>query len=287
MRRFRLPLLLLLASLALSAIALLRGGEYDEFYTIFLLAGNPRPAWPARPFHPPEVRADFTGSARAARIATALRRDDVHPPLYFWLAKYWRAAFGPSLLALRLLSVLCAIIGLALLARIAAALGIDPPTATLLSLGCYGFAYSSIVARDFSLAALLILAGLLSLLRSKPTPAAIFSPARCSVLPAAPMISLFSRPWPSGFGSPRTPSAASHPSPAVRFYSLRSGFGFFSLSVIPGKANFTIFTQAAPSPRSRAIKRQPCSVVCPTMSHRLGLPRWRRPLPCFCSCCWG
>ncbi|GAA5265359.1 hypothetical protein ACOSOMT5_P1784 [Acidiphilium sp. MT5] len=174
MRRFRLPLLLLFASLALSAIAVLRGGEYDEFYTLFLLAGDPRPAWPARPFHPAEIRADFTGTASFARIATALRRDDVHPPLYFWLAKFWRAAFGPSLRALRLLSVLCAIIALALLARIAAALGIDPPTALILTLGCYGFAYSSIVARDFSLATLFILAGLLALLRSKPTPRSDF-----------------------------------------------------------------------------------------------------------------
>ncbi len=169
MRHSRLQLLLLLAALALSAIAALRGGEYDEFYTVFLLAGDPRPAWPAQPFHPPQIRADFTGAASLAHIATALRNDDVHPPLYFWLAKYWRAAFGPSLLALRLLSVLCAIIALALLARIATAIGIDPPSAVILTLGCYGFAYSSIVARDFSLTTLLILTGLLALLATKPT----------------------------------------------------------------------------------------------------------------------
>jgi hypothetical protein len=169
MRHARLKLLLILAALALSAIAALRGSEYDEFYTVFLLAGDPRPTWPAQPFHPPQIRADFTGTASLAHIATALRNDDVHPPLYFWLAKYWRAVFGPSLLALRLLSVLCAIIALALLARIAAAIGIDPPSAVILTLGCYGFAYSSIVARDFSLTTLLILAGMLALLPTKPT----------------------------------------------------------------------------------------------------------------------
>ena len=169
MRRSRLTLLLLVAAGVLTAIAVLRGGEYDEFYTVFLLAGDPRPVWPTRPFTPPQVRADFIGKAGFANIARNLRRGDVHPPFYFWLAKLWRTAFGPSLLALRLLSVLCALIALLLLARIAVALGIDPPSALLLTLGCYGFAYSSIVARDFALTTALILGALLTLLRGAPT----------------------------------------------------------------------------------------------------------------------
>ena len=174
MRRSRLILLLLFAAGVLTAIATLRGGEYDEFYTVFLLAGDPRPVWPTRPFTPSQVRADFIGKAGFANIARHLRRGDVHPPFYFWLAKLWRSAFGPALLTLRLFSVLCALIALLLLARIAAALGIDPPSALLLTLGCYGFAYSSIVARDFALTTALILGALLTLLRRAPTPRSDF-----------------------------------------------------------------------------------------------------------------
>ena len=43
---------LLLAFGVLTAIATLRGAEYDEQYTLFLTAGVARPVWP-RPSSPP------------------------------------------------------------------------------------------------------------------------------------------------------------------------------------------------------------------------------------------
>jgi hypothetical protein len=75
---------LLLSTLVLVGAAWLRGAEYDEQYTVFLLAGDARPAWPDGVFTAGDVRDRFHGQAGAVQIAADLRRGDVHPPLYFW-----------------------------------------------------------------------------------------------------------------------------------------------------------------------------------------------------------
>ncbi|MBN8908198.1 MAG: glycosyltransferase family 39 protein, partial [Rhodospirillales bacterium] len=188
---------LLLAAVVLTALAWLRGPEYDEQYTLFLTAGRPRPTWPDSPLRaadavalqalrpslvesaPPEAplspdaaqpSRDTPPLARSPlaplALAQALRATDVHPPLYFWLAQAWRAVVGDGLFALRLASVLCSLGALALLGRIGRRFGLDPALAILLTLGCYGFAYPGVIARGFALGQLLLVAGVAVLVRA-------------------------------------------------------------------------------------------------------------------------
>ena len=156
--------LLLLAALVLLGAARLRGAEYDEAYSLFLTSGIPRPAWPAHGFHAARIRRIVAGNAGPARIARELRATDVHPPLYFWALAAWRRGFGPGLFTARLLSVLAALIALALVGAIARAAAIPALPAIGFTLGCYGFAYTGAIARDFALAEALMLAGIRLLL---------------------------------------------------------------------------------------------------------------------------
>jgi hypothetical protein len=147
--------------LLLAAIALLRPPEYDEAYSLFLTAGNPRPAWPAGVFHPGDVRGFYDGHAGWWAIAANLRSGDVHPPLYFWALEAWRRVVGPGWFAARALSVLLTVAGLTLLARLAA-LARAPVLPTLtITLLSYGFAATGIEARGFALAQCLNIAGVL------------------------------------------------------------------------------------------------------------------------------
>lgn len=158
-----------LSALVLVTVAWWRGGEYDEFYSVFLIAGDPRPHWPALPFAASAARHFYDGHASFAGIAQALRQGDVHPPLYFWLLALWRHISGCSLFGLRLLSVLESLGSLVIIARIARIIGVSPPLAVLLTLSSYGFAYTGIVARDFAQASLCALGGTLFLIRAGQT----------------------------------------------------------------------------------------------------------------------
>ncbi|OYV35448.1 MAG: hypothetical protein B7Z81_08700 [Acidocella sp. 20-61-6] len=155
----RLTGFLLLAVLLLSTIAHFRAPEYDEAYSIFLTAGDPRPAWPSGVFTPTQVQDFYTGAPSFAAISRALKTDDVHPPLYFWALNLWRGIFGPSWFAARLLSVGFSLAALGVLTWLAAMLEIPVFPALALTLLSYGFAYTGIVARDFALAQLLNLLG--------------------------------------------------------------------------------------------------------------------------------
>jgi hypothetical protein len=157
---------LLIGAGVLLATAALRGAEYDEGYTMLLAAGTPRPAWPAGIFTAAEARAVFAGHAGLGEIARDLRRTDVHPPLFFWTVAAWRWLAGPGLFGVRLLSVLCGVLALALVGGIARLARIPPAGAILLTVGCYGFAYTGAIARDFSLAQVLSLAGVWLALRA-------------------------------------------------------------------------------------------------------------------------
>ena len=147
------------AALLLGAGTLLRSAEYDEQYTLFVTGAVARPAWPATSFTAGDVvrlqavRADLT------HIAADLRATDVHPPLYFWLISLWRTAFGDSLVTARLGSVACALGVLLAVARIARHLGAPAWLTMLLTLGCYGFAYTGTIARGFALAQMLAVWG--------------------------------------------------------------------------------------------------------------------------------
>jgi hypothetical protein len=156
----KIAIALLAAALLLGAAAYLRAPEYDEAYSIFLTAGDARPAWPSGVFQPKDVRALYQGHASMAQIAKNLRYGDVHPPLYFWTLELWRRIAGPSWFAARLLSVLYTLGALGALAWLAAQAEIPVIPAILIALLSYGFAYTGIVARGFALAQLLNVLGL-------------------------------------------------------------------------------------------------------------------------------
>jgi hypothetical protein len=155
----RLTGFFLLAALLLACIAHQRPPEYDEAYSIFLTAGDARPAWPAHVFAPGSVRDLYAPNASLSEIAQNLKSGDVHPPLYFWALKFWRQIFGPSWLAARLLSVALSLGSLSIIAWLARATHTPVLPALAITLLSYGFAYTGIVARGFSLAQFLNLAG--------------------------------------------------------------------------------------------------------------------------------
>ena len=134
----RLLTTLILASLLLTLAAHLRPPEYDEAYSLFLTAGDPRPAWPPGIFHPADVSNFYHGAPSPIKIAHDLRTGDVHPPLYFWTLEYWRRLAGPSWFAARMLSVLFSIAALTALAWLATLAEIPATTTLLIALLSYG-----------------------------------------------------------------------------------------------------------------------------------------------------
>lgn len=164
---FECTAVLLLAVAVLTATAGSRGAEYDEQYTLFVTSGTPRPIWPDAAFPAREVVRVQSGHAGLAAIAGDLRRTDVHPPLYFWVAGVWRPLVGDGLFAVRLLSVFFGLGTLAAVGMAARRCDIPPATAMLLTLGCYGFAYTAAIARGFALAQLFTLAGLVAILSGR------------------------------------------------------------------------------------------------------------------------
>lgn len=159
--------LLLFAAGVLTLAAWLRAPEYDEGYTVFVTAQEARPAWPAGPFRVGDVRAAFAPAPTPWAIGPNLRRTDVHPPLYFWTVWAWRRLFGPDLFRTRLLSVLCSLGALAAVLALAEGAGLPPIAAVLITLGCFGFVETGIVARGFALAQCLMLWGLVLTLRAE------------------------------------------------------------------------------------------------------------------------
>jgi hypothetical protein len=169
MRAASLPpiaLVLAFAAILLGAAALLRDPEYDEGYTAFVTATEARPNWPTLPFRVGDARAAFRPAPTPWAIAGNLRRTDVHPPLYFWTVWAWRRLFGTDLAMTRMLSVVFSLGALGAMAAIAADVGLPVVTSLLLTLGCYGFVATGIVARGFAMTQCLLLLGLLLTLRA-------------------------------------------------------------------------------------------------------------------------
>jgi hypothetical protein len=158
---------LALAAIVLTVTAALRSAEYDEQYTLFLTAGVARPVWPETPFAAGDVLGLQAAHASLGAIARDLRAIDVHPPLYFWAVALWRRLVGDGLFAARLFSVLCGMAALAAVAAIARRVAAPPALAMLLTLGCYGFAYTGAIARGFALAQALTLWGVAVLLAAQ------------------------------------------------------------------------------------------------------------------------
>jgi hypothetical protein len=163
-------LALLLGGLLLGMAAVLRDPEYDEAYTAFVTSEAARPAWPETAFRAGDARAAFRPAPGPWAIAGNLRRTDVHPPLYFWTVWAWRRLWGPGLTATRMLSVGFSLGALACVAAIAAEAGFPVVTSLLLTLGCYGFVETGVVARGFAMAQCLLLLGLLLVLKAAAGP---------------------------------------------------------------------------------------------------------------------
>jgi hypothetical protein len=164
MRPVTLPMIalaLLLGGLLLGMAAVLRDPEYDEGYTAFVTSSEARPVWPQHAFRAGDARAAFRPAPAPWAIAGNLRHTDVHPPLYFWTVWAWRRIWGPSLTATRMLSVGFSLGALSCVAAIAIEAGFPVLTSLLLTLGCYGFVETGIVARGFAMAQCLLLLGLL------------------------------------------------------------------------------------------------------------------------------
>lgn len=214
--RRRILWTLLPCAIVLSLAAGLRGAEYDEQYTLFLTSGVPRPAWPATVFPAGLASEIQSGHSGLAAVARDLRVTDVHPPLYFWLVLLWRDVLGHGLFVARLLSVLLGLGALALTGVIARTVRVPAVWAMLLTLGCYGFAYTSVVARGFALAQVLLLGGVLGLLTGRrwwhfALAGALFGAATLtnylSVFVAgaclvAAFLEVFRPPWNAGSGDP-------------------------------------------------------------------------------------
>jgi 4-amino-4-deoxy-L-arabinose transferase-like glycosyltransferase len=181
----RILSILVLGAVVLSLAAVTRGPEYDEGYKAFVTGGVARPDWPRTPFRVAEMRAAFLPAPTPGAILETLRRTDVHPPLYFWLAWGWRHCFGPDLRVTRMLSVLLSLGALALVGVTARVAGLPPGVPMLLTLGCYGFVGSGVVARGFALAQCLSVAGLLLALLARRKNQPVLSLAGGVVLGAA------------------------------------------------------------------------------------------------------
>lgn len=164
MRAGKIIAIMLLAAAVLTAAGWLRGAEYDEQYTLFLTGGTVRPIWPTGVISAGDVMALQDGRTSLAAIAQGLRANDVHPPLYFWLIALWRRLIGNGLFAVRMFSVVCGVAAIGLVGAIARRAAVPVIAAMLLTLGCYGFAYSDAVARGFAPAQMLNLAGVALLL---------------------------------------------------------------------------------------------------------------------------
>jgi hypothetical protein len=161
-----LVLALAFAAVVLGLAAMLRDPEYDEGYTAFVTATAARPNWPQTAFRVADARAAFRPAPTPWAIDGNLRRTDVHPPLYFWTVWAWRRLWGPDLTVTRMLSVGFSLGALASVAAIAAEAGFPVVTSLLLTLGCYGFVETGIVARGFAMTQCLLLFGLLLALRT-------------------------------------------------------------------------------------------------------------------------
>jgi hypothetical protein len=172
MRSVTMPLLAMALALALATIllvtaAVLRDPEYDEGYTAFVTSAAARPNWPETVFRAGDARAAFRPAPTPWAIDGNLRHTDVHPPLYFWTVWAWRRIWGPDLTATRMLSVGFSLGALACVAAIAAEAGLPILPSLLLTLGCYGFVETGVVARGFAMTQCLLLLGMLFTLRAR------------------------------------------------------------------------------------------------------------------------
>lgn len=77
----------------------------DEVYTMLLLSGQMLTSYPDTVTTPEATQQFLHSSAPVSQMLQSLVEDDVHPPVYFLIAKAWASVFGQTLFSLRWLSV--------------------------------------------------------------------------------------------------------------------------------------------------------------------------------------
>lgn len=77
----------------------------DEAWTMLLLSGQMLPSYPDTVTTPEPIQQMLHREASVKQTLSTLFEDDVHPPVYFLLAKAWVSVFGQTLLSLRWMSV--------------------------------------------------------------------------------------------------------------------------------------------------------------------------------------
>ena len=158
------PAALLAAALLLTAVAWLRGAEYDEQYTLFLTGVVARPAWPAGVITAGEVRDLQSAHAGLGRHRARPAQDGRASAAVF-LGGGGMAPAGRRF-AVRGTHGVGAVQRRDAEPRGGdrAVGGIPVVPAVLLTVGCYGFAYTGAIARGFALAQMLSVAGIAVLL---------------------------------------------------------------------------------------------------------------------------
>lgn len=150
---------------------------HDEVYTSMRAAGFTRQEIDAELFQNRFISAPTLrkfqqikpGSTYGDTLHSLITEDPQHPPLYFWLARFWMQQFGSSILASRLLPVLISLLSLPLMYGLAMELFADRLTALLatglLALSPFDILFAQ-TARQYSLLTVVILGSSWLLLRA-------------------------------------------------------------------------------------------------------------------------
>lgn len=154
---------------------------HDEVYTSMRAAGFTRQEIDAELFQNHFVSAPTLqkfqqikpGSSYGDTLHSLITEDPQHPPLYFWLARFWMQQFGSSILASRMLPVLISLFSLPLMYALAMELFANRLTALLatgfLALSPFDILFAQ-TARQYSLLTVVVLGSSWLLLRAMRRP---------------------------------------------------------------------------------------------------------------------
>jgi uncharacterized membrane protein len=150
---------------------------HDEVYTSMRAAGFTRQEIDAELFQNHFLAAPTLqkfqqikpGSTYGDTLHSLITEDPQHPPLYFWLARFWMQQFGSSILASRMLPVLISLCSLPLMYGLATELFANRLTALmamgLLALSPFDILFAQ-TARQYSLLTAVVLGSSWLLLRA-------------------------------------------------------------------------------------------------------------------------
>ena len=160
-------LVFMVALLAHLAGAFERSIWGDEAITLLELSGHADPTLPNTPVPISDLKRQMMESTSPGSLVRALWSTDVHPPLYYMIADFWRDMLGPGIERLRLLSLLFVGIATAIFyATLRQAAVPQAGFAALIFLSSDFALFCSANARSYGLAMLLVVLTLHLALRS-------------------------------------------------------------------------------------------------------------------------